>query len=335
MKKLLYIMVVLGVLAVFILSAVPVFAIANPDTPPTLERINVYRNLVATGDMCMIWEANIPYATTPAFKVSDAFTWRMIALDGVTILGTTTGFAYHDDGYGYNVYSMYWSPADIAALGIVWGTAYTLRLSGNPVVFTIPPSYNYTVAGYTTHTTSSDNKTALSDNIILIANDLNTHWGLTVTTYLTTEADTGTVLSIYGEAVFRGSIYGVQAMAPGAFSYVIADIDVTDRTWGSNYTTNLSNQYSGTWIATARNASAHFFGTSYDLLSLVLLFIACLALVFCNLAVTSDHWNGLIDVAFVLVIASRMDVLPLIYLSLLAAVAFIYLGTRIWRMIPV
>jgi hypothetical protein len=327
------ILLVLGILAVFIISAVPAYAaMPNPDNPPTITRINVFRNLLQSGDMLYVWEANIPYATTPDYKVGDAFVWQL--LNGATVLGSNTGFAYHDDGYNYNVYSMYFSAATVTVKGMVWNTAYILRLSGSPAAFTTPPSYNYAVSGYTTYTSQADNQAALADEIILIASDLNVRWSLTTDYYLSSEIETGTVLSGYGETVFRGAIYGVQAFAPAAFSYVLNDLEVTDRAWGSNYTTNLSNQYSGTWIETARNASMTFLGTTYDLTSLIILLIACVVIAIGNLALTSDHWNALTDVAFLLVIASRIDVLPLVYLALIAAIAFIYLGMRVWKMIP-
>ncbi len=327
------ILLVLGILAVFILSAVPAYAaMPNPDSAPTIHRMNVYRNLLETGDMLYVWEANIPYAVTPDYKVSDAYLWQL--LDGGTLLGSNTGFAYQGDGYNFNVYSMYFSAADVTAKGMVWNTAYTLRLSGNPSVFVTPPNYSFTASGYTSYTTQANNQEALADEIIYLASDLNIRWSLTIDYLLTSEIETGTVLSYYGETVFRGCIYGVQAMAPVAFMFVLNELDVTDRTWGTNYTANLTNQYNGTWVETARNASRDFLGTSYDLTSLIILLGACVAVVVCNLAITSDHWNALIDVAFLLIIASRIDVLPLIYLALLAALAFIYLGIRLWNMIP-
>jgi len=79
------ILLVLGILAIFILSAVPVYAaMPNPDSPPTITRMDIYRNLLETGDMLYIWEANIPYATTPDYKVGDAFVWQL--LNGGTVL---------------------------------------------------------------------------------------------------------------------------------------------------------------------------------------------------------------------------------------------------------
>jgi len=327
------ILLVLGILAVFILSAVPVYAdMPDPDSAPTITRMDIYRNLLETGDMLYIWEANIPYATTPDYKVSDAYVWQL--LDGGTVLGASSGFAYHTDGYNYNVFSMYFSAADFVAKGMIWNTAYTLRLSGSPAIFVTPPAYNYAVSGYTTYTTQADNRLALTDTIILIASDLNNRWSLTTDYYLTSEIETGTVLSTYGEIVFRGAVYGVQAMAPSAFAYIVSNLEITDRTWGTNYTTNLTNQYSGTWIETARNASMDFLGTSYDLTSLIILLVACIVIVIGNLSLTADHWNALLDVGFLLVIASRIDVLPLIYLALICAICFIYLGMRIWRMVP-
>jgi parallel beta-helix repeat protein len=306
-----------------------------PSSDPGLERMRIFRNLLDTGDQLMVWIANIPYDDgTPTYTVGDAYTWQLIDTDGVTVIGYITGFAYHEDGYGYNVYSMYYDSTD----GFVWGTAYTLRLTGNPGVFTTPPTEKFVinVDSYTTLTDSDDNREALADEVIYLAKFLNTKWELTGEDSLLLETEVGTVLSLEGETVFRGCIFGIQGMAPQAFRFVVGEdtLGTDERTWTSNYTDILADQYSGTWIETARNASIDFLGADYDLMGVGLLFACCAGLVIGNMALTQDHWNGLIDVAFVLVIATRIGILGLVICVLLMAVAFIYMGMRLWKMIP-
>lgn len=321
------ILVTLGVLATPVYADTP-----NPDSAPTVERIRIYRNLLETGDFCMVFEANIPYTTLPDTPVTQTFIWRLIDTDGVTLLGSTVGYAYNDDGYGYNVYSMYFDAADAPT----WGQAYGLKLTGNPAVFDDPPIYNFTVSAsdYTALTGSEENQAALATEVLYLAGDLNVRWGLDTDYRLTLETETGTVLSIYGEDVMRGCIYGVQALAPAAFRFVIKDIGITDRSWNGSYITDLDTQWSGSWVEVAKNASRDLLGTDYDLLSLGILMMVCVGLIIINLSLTGDHWNGLIDVAFILVIAARLGIYGLAYLGLIAALCIFFIGTRLWRMIP-
>jgi hypothetical protein len=335
MSKTLRILAVILVLAVFILSAVPASALAAyPDSVPTVERVKIFRNLLTTGDFYIIFEANIPYAVPPATTEPNTYIWRLIAVDGVTVLGSTTGFAYHDSGYNYNVYSMYFSTATAPA----WGAIYKLRLSGNPTQFTTPLSYNYDLnaSDYTTLVTTAENKAALANEVIYLAGELNTRWNMTLPAdRLTTELEDRTVLSLsVGELVFRGITNGIQAMAPAAFAYSIVSVNSTDRTWNVTLNGALEGQWAGTWVETARNSSIDFFDLGYDLLGLFILLILCVILLVANLSVTGDPWNALVDVAFLLVIATRLGAFGVAYIALIAALCVIFIGTRIWRMIP-
>jgi hypothetical protein len=321
----------------FVLAAIPVSAdTANPDSAPTITTMAVYRELAEPGDILYIWESNIPYAVPPSTKESETFIWRLIDTDGTTVLGTATGYSFNDDGYGYNVYSMYFPAADVTSLGVTWGTAYTLRLSGNPTVFVTPPEYNYTVlaAYYTSETAHAENQEALAAKILDLAFDLNSRWGLTGSNILTLEMETGTVLSLIGEDFFRGAVRGLQTMAPAAFRFILADLNVPDRSWNDSYATALENQYAGSWIEAAKNSSRDFLGTSYDLMSIIIVLALCVALVFINLSLTSDHWNALIDVSFLLVIGARLGAYSFLYLGLVCAIALIFIGTKIYKMIP-
>lgn len=325
--------ILLALLAVFLLNTTPVYAdTPDPDSTPTIDTTNIYRNLLETGDMLILVYANIPYADPPSTPVTETFIWRLIDEDGVTELGSTVGYAYNDDGYGYNVYSMYFTKAEFAALGIVWGTSYTIRLSGNPAVFDTPPVYNFTInAGdYSALTTKADVQAELAARILTIATDLYNKWGLTSTTALLTQNETATVLSVYGEAFFRGAIHGLQAMAPTVFSVVIRVIDVEDREWDPEYSENVTGQWAGTWAETAQEAGKALFGTEYDLLSIIMMLAMSVGLLIGNIMLTGDHWNGLVDVAVFGVIGARLGMYDLAFLILIAAVCWIYIGMKVW-----
>jgi len=315
------------------MSATPVYAdTLDPSSTPTIEDINNYRNLIETGDWLTLVYANIPYDTPPDTPVTETFIWSFIDIDGMTELGSTVGTNYHDDGFGYNLCSMYWSAANVTALGMVWGTTYTLRLSGNPTVFDTPPIYNNTInaADYSSETVQATVQAELAARILTIASDLDNKWGLASTSSLLTQNETATVLSVYGEAFFRGAIYGLQAMAPTVFSVIIRVIDIDPRDWDPEYSENLTAQWGGTWVDTAQEAGKALFGTSYDLLSIIILLVMCGGLMVGNIQLTGDHWNGFIDVALLSIIAARLGMYDLAFLILVAFLCWFYIGTKVW-----
>ena len=323
--------ILLAVLAVFFLTATPVYADTNdPDSTPTIEDINIYRNLLETGDWLTLVYANIPYATPPSTPVNQTFIWRLIDTDNVTELGSTVGYAYNDDGYGYNVYSMYFSASQITTLGMVWGTSYTIRLSGNPAVFDTPPVYNYIInaGNYSGLTVKAAVQAELAARILALAADIDNKWGLASS--LLTQNETATVLSSSGEAFFRGAIHGLQAMAPAAFSVIVRAIDVEAREWSENYTENLTGQWGTGWVATSQAAGNALFGTDYDLFSTIILLVMCGGLMVGNIMLTGDHWNGLVDVALLGVVGARLAMYDLGFLILIAAMCWLYISAKIW-----
>ena len=325
--------IVLATIAVFILGAAPVYAdTANPDSTPTIEQMNFYQNSIESGDITLIIYANVPYASLPSTPASRTFIWRLIDEDGVTELGSTVGLDFNDDGYGYNVYSMYFSASEVTALGIVWGTAYTVRLSGNPSVFDTPPIYNYAVVAgdYSSETVQATVQAEIATRIIDLGTALNIRWGLSADESLILENETTTVLSTIGESFFRGAIHGVQAMAPGAFSIVVRAIDIDAREWDPEYSSNVTSQFSGTWVDTAKEGGKALFGADYDLLSIIILLVMCGGVLFGNIWLTGDAWNGMIDATLVGVIGARLGMFDMAFLMLIGFICIFYISAKIW-----
>lgn len=335
MKKRLASLAVVALIGISsLLPTMEASAQAAPDSTPVVTSINVYRNLLESGDSLYLIYANIPYASIPTTPEPSAFIWQLIALDGTTVLGSTTGFAYNQSGYNQNIYSMYFP----SSAGLAWGAAYTVRLVGNPTVFTtMLGPYNTTIpsGSYTSLTSISDNQVALAAYVLSTAAALNIAWALTPTFLLTAQTDTGSTLSIYGQTVFRGSIPGIQVMAPDAFLTQIQNIALVDQHFGNNYTTTLQNQWTGTWVATALQGMVDFFQTGYDLADFLAVLAICLGVLICNLMFTGDGMNGLMDVLLVLIAATRLGAFPLVVLGLVGFVCIVYLGTILFgRFIP-
>lgn len=309
-----------------LLCPTPAMAMSLPDSTPSVEKFNAYRNLRQSNDMLVLVYANIPYNSTPTTLATSAFVWRLFSENGTTELGSTTGYVYHANGYGYNLYSMYFDNTTAPA----WGGLYQVKLCGNPTVFTSPPVYNYTISAsdYSSMTDTTDVQTELATRILTIAADLNVKWGLTATEYLTTQTEAATVLSLYGETFFRGTVYGIQAFAPALFQVVVKEITNADRNWNTTFVSSLTGQWAGTYIATAKQAAQDFFKTDWDLLSMVLAIVAVFGVIFANIALAGDAWNGLIDGAFVLVITARLGMYGLGFLALLDALCIVYIGVK-------
>lgn len=321
-------MVLAGFLVIF--PGVPCFADqATPDSTPSVE-VDIYGNILETNDRLFIIYANIPYGTTPDEPVTEAFIWSLIDTDGVTTLGTTTGFSFVDNGYGYNVYSFYFSAAE----ALSWNTAYTVRLSGNPTIFDTPPVYNYPVdnADYADNTSSV--RTSIAERVLYLANQLNIEWNLSASSYLTYESEIGSVLSILGESFFRNAIYGLQSLAPSCFRFNLSNVTDTTRTWDTEYTDNLSSQSTGTWVEDAQSGGAAMLNTSYDLATIILVVVIAVAVFFATMALSKgDVWASMIDAGLVLILTSRTGMFDAVFVGLLVAISWLYISLKVWGFI--
>lgn len=317
-------------LSVFMIATPAHASEVPPDSTPTIEEISCYRNILETGDFFVLVYENTPYATPPDTAVDDAFVMRLIDTDNTTDFAQSLAYPYGaDNGYGYNIYAFYFDADDAPT----WGLQYNLRLSGSPVVFTSPPPiYNYQIStgDYSSLTASDDVKAAIAAKILTIAADLDTKWGLDSDSSLLLESETGTVLSIYGEAFFRGAIYGIQGLAPAVFRILVVDISTDTRTWTTSYNATVASQWEGTWVQTARDSGGTLLGVDYDLFGLILALVVCFGALVANIVIAGDIWGGLLDAAVPFVILARQSLIGLDVLALGAAVAWLYISSRIW-----
>lgn len=209
----------------------------EPDKTPEIISLLAYQDLLEENDCLFVILADIPYDTIPDVPVNRAYYWTLYDLTDP--VGYNVGYAMNDNGYGFNIYSLYFTASD----NITWGdtTDYTFTLSGSPDVFSgTPPEYSsLDSADYAVYSdtwvTSSDYHETLAEDLLEIASTLEQEWQVV----LLDEQDTRTVLSSNGEKLFRNAIPGVQSMAPGMFYVQSLDMDTDERSWG----TDLSDQY--------------------------------------------------------------------------------------------
>lgn len=332
MKRLLILPVII---IIFLVISSPVLAIDDPDDTPTIQNTYIYRNCIETGDYLAIILENTPYDTSPTdYTYPEAYTWSLLDTDGSTEIGQAQGHAYNDYGYGYNVIGFYFS-ADEAP---EWDQAYKFRLAQTPSAFDAPQQwiFDITSPGYSTLNATSDVKIDIAAKILLIASDLDNKWGLDVDYSLVSQTETGDVLSIYGEAFFRGALYGCQAYAPNAFQLVIENISddyLSDREWNTEYSTNLSQQHSGTSFGDAMDAGNQGLGTDYNLFGLLITLVVLGVLWGGCVMISGDWWGSIAICSGPLVIFTRMGMFGMGELALIAAIGWLWISGKIWKVI--
>ena len=119
-------------------------------------------------------------------------------------------------------------------------------------------------------------------------------------------------------------------MAPSIFSVIIRVIEIDDREWDEEYSENVTGQWAGTWVETGQEAGKVLFGTDYDLLSMMILLAMCGGLMYANIALTGESWNGFVDVALVGIIGARLGMYDLAFLGLIGALCILYISGKIW-----
>lgn len=321
------------IMALSVILAIPAYALAigYPASDPYTDDIWAWRNVLETGDQLYIILENTPYALPPTdYTYPEAYIWRFY--NGATELAQATGYDYHADGYGWNVIGFYFDAASAPA----WAGAYDLKLSGSPTAFAIPKSYTYniTAGAYSALTDMDDVKADIANTIINIATSLYSKWGLTSVTSLVAETETATVLSALGQTFFRGAIYGLQGMAPAAFPLTVISYTITTRTWSDNYTNALEAQHAGTDIETMFNAGEALLDVDYNLLGLIIALVIAGGLIVANWMIAGGNlWKGIIEGVPVMVIGTRMALVGLGELALIAALCMLYINARIWKLI--
>lgn len=327
-------LIILVILAASLIIAAPVFAIANPDSSPTIVNKWVWRNVLTTNDKLVILETNIPYSVTPAVACSEAFVWRLLGTDGTTPLGEALTYDFNDSGYGYNVVGFYFYPTD----NFTWATNYYIELSGTPSAFTTPPTYVYqlTSSDFSSLTDEEDVEDDIETKILSVANSLDAQWALGVTYSLLEESELHTVLSTYGEAFFRGALYGVQGYAPDVFRIIFNNIDdsvLTNRTWTDAYSGNLSSSNNTGNIGTGMQAGNDLLDVDYNLFGLLLTLGAIAGVTIVGLVISGDWWGSISGGIGPMIIFTRMGLFGMGELALIAALGWLFLSAKVWKLI--
>ncbi len=336
-NKLRYIpfIIVLCIVAILATPAIPVNAIADPTTI-TLTSGKVFQNVAESGDMLFIGHGRVYY--TPSYPTTPASTNFLYAIyDGAT-LKSSAGIS----AYSYGVYGLYFTKAQVTALTLSWGTAYSMKLKGNPAIFTT------TIEGTNQATralSASDDwitgtigatgttQTLLRDYLInYVAIPLASPSELNTT--LTVTTSTGVFLNTAGSALFTAAIPNLANICPGIFQTTSTDIQVTKNVFTNAYETELSmtNQL-GAQIKTSFDGLAlTFLGDANKgrvMASLwammLMLFVASIAFLY-----TGNTVASMICTIPMFFLAVWVGAIPLTMLILIAAGIMIYMAYHLF-----
>jgi len=228
MKK--YSLSILVAVLAFFAIATPIWAIADPDSPPQVSAVYVYEDLLEDGDAGVLIDYYLDYATNPTESATEAYLATFVDTDGATQLKSVAPYTYYDSGYGRGLIWIYFTAAEVTAYGIDSANEalYRVWLSGNPTLGWAgdPPK---TIAGVDYwQPAASDTAVLVALRVLYYADLLEGIWAID----LIEETSLGNRLTTGGESYFTNVISDLRTIAPSAFSAgtydpVMEDLDLT------------------------------------------------------------------------------------------------------------
>ena len=235
-----------------IVSAIPggrVLAIADP-TSISIDDVRAYDGVLSSGDMLLVVEYDLVYASTPTETIDQAFLGRFIK-DGIEY-ASVEPYAYNEKGYGRGVFSLYWTKAQKDADGIEFANpnteVYEITFQGKVGVFpgTAPSTTTSTIDWRET----TDTATELFNHVQSLANSLQQEadWSDNIP-LISTTADI-IQLSAKGEDYFTNTIPSLGSMIPSIFSSGLSTPDDTTTEHSKDFEAKVDTFWDtdGSWV---------------------------------------------------------------------------------------
>ena len=240
---------ILAVVGLMVLTDT-VFAIADPDRPPTIDKITAYDGVLDAGDLLVVVEYDLKYASLPDEPINEAYLGRFFT--GTTELNSTEPYAFNDKGYGRGVFSMYWTAAQKATASIEFDNTnsedYQIKFEGKVGVFPGDvPTTTATNILWQDPTTKGLLHTQIKD--LARSLEFDVKWAANSQDLI---SSTGGVdlLTAAGEEYFANAIPHLQAMVPSLFSSGVRAANFTEEAFGSSYSDELDTFWDDNWIDT-------------------------------------------------------------------------------------
>lgn len=195
------------VFGLLVLAASPAYAIEDPTSISLTTPIQVYHNLLETGDTLFIVKYNVVYPVegNPDEKISEAYLGILLDESDEQV-GATSPYAFWNEGYGYGIFSLYFSSGEVT-----WEEDYKIQLVGNPglswdgdppIVIATSLNWNSTNSG-------------LGNYVLTLADELEVAWDINL---VETTSSGIKLSSTYGEAYFTTAIPNLRLVAPEVFA---------------------------------------------------------------------------------------------------------------------
>lgn len=338
---------ILGALATALLGLLlvttPVLAISNPTSiafgTGTIDRYKAFYNVYETGDMLFIAETYVHYSSTPTdYTAEEAFNFALMDASAAIVYRSVSIPAYEN-----KVVGIYQTAAQVTTLGLSTGTAYNLRITGNPSIFsTLTEGTNMVTNQLATSTgetldvdwidqsVATSTANPLRDFIILIVQDLEANDSPS-TSYLTTVQGT-TYLSSAGGNIFLDGIPNLRQFCPTAFAGTVEPIVVTAPPTTGALTSDLTvlNKL-GANASTAFTNMSSWLGISAAMAGTLAFMIGILLLTFYIYTRTRNVSLVAVVIMLMVVFGAYMGLLPLAalfigILSIIIASAYYLMG---------
>lgn len=216
-------------LALFLITviAMPVFAIADPDSPPSINA--VYGFTFEDGSAGFLMDYFLDYAALPTEPATEAYLGVFVDTDGTTQLKSIAPYSYNDSGYGRGVIWIYFTAAEVTAYSIDAASIadYRIWLTGNPTLAWAgdPPK---TIGAINSWQTTGTITSLFAIRILNIASALELEWSVD----LVESTSIGNRLTTTGIDYFENAISSLRTLAPNVYSDssenpIIEDIDYT------------------------------------------------------------------------------------------------------------
>ena len=219
-------------------------AIGNPTSVEfgsgTNKYYKVFENVLETSDMLFVAEGYVNYTVEPTdYTAEEAFIFEVL-----NTAGNETIISRSLVDYGDRPISIYLTAAQKTSLGVVSGTAYKLRIRGNPSIFASQTgnSVNATLAGedYINQSLSGNTTTTnlLRNFMILMAIAIEAE-DVPTDSYLTISQGI-TYLSSEGANIFLAGVPFLDSMCPVLFVNAVESLSDDQPTSTGAYAITLS-----------------------------------------------------------------------------------------------
>ena len=240
MKRIFRLFGVFLIMAFTIMPALPIYAIADPDSPPQISAVYVYEDLLEADDVGVLVDYYIDYTDTGNETATDAYLCSFIDIDGVTQLDTVAPYTFMNSGYEHGLIWIYFNAADASTYGLTSAnqTLYKVWLMGNPTVESgwtgDPPK---TTAGIDYWQTTGDSSTLLALRVLYYADRLELEWALD----LIQETSLGSRLTTAGESYFTNVIQNLRTISPACFSAGTSSPIYEDLDYSTSFGANMTD----------------------------------------------------------------------------------------------